>query len=58
MKAQVFTIMLTTKGAVGWGEAMDLLDADREWLYERCSRHNEDLEREMDKARRGARGRT
>ncbi len=58
MREQVFTVMLTTKGAVGWDEALDLPDAERTWLYERCLRHNEDLEHEMEKARSGARRRS
>jgi len=55
VREQIFTIMLTTKGAVGWNEALDLPEADRQWLYERCRRHAEELEHEMDKAKQAAR---
>jgi hypothetical protein len=57
VKEQVFTIMLTTQGAVGWDEALDLADAERAWLYERCLRHNEELEHEVERARSAARRR-
>ena len=53
----MFTIMLTTQGAVGWDEALDLPDTERTWLYERCLRHNEELEQEVDRARSAARRR-
>jgi hypothetical protein len=52
---QAFTIMVTTQGAMGLGELLDLPDADRVWLYERCVRHNEDIEKEAERAKRSAR---
>jgi hypothetical protein len=52
---EAFTIMLTTRGAMGLDEVLDLPDADRTWLYERCARHNEEIEKEAEKAKRAAR---
>jgi len=52
---QAFTIMLTTQGAMDLDAVLDLPDADRVWLYDRCARHNEDIEKEAEKAKRTAR---
>lgn len=52
---QAFTIMVTTQGAMGLAEVLDLPDADRVWLYDRCARHHEEIEKEAEKAKRSAR---
>jgi hypothetical protein len=52
---EAFTIMVTTQGAMGLGEILDLPDADRVWLHQRCARHHEEIEKEAEKAKRAAR---
>jgi len=52
---EAFTIMVTTQGAMGLDEILDLPDADRVWLHERCARHHEAIEEEAEKAKRAAR---
>ncbi len=43
----------TTSGGLRPEWTLDLSDPERLWWLERCVRHNEKLEEEMDRARQG-----